>query len=243
MKTTIFALMILLIFTTLVTCQQACTDPCNLMSGAMVTFCGNDGNTHVMPISAQTCYQHCNISAVYAHSCECPNFCSSFVNLPSQGSCTSQNCACNAGYAGQDCSLISCPSNSCNNHGKCIANDGSSFADWCQCSDGYISGHAGCLSQYAQVENLPYKQVIPGDQYTALDKYGDEHPVFNKTTIASIHVQIAEHDLQRLVDPATLKQLDWIPVNFTFENDVIRAHLNNVGIAVKVWKIFVIISC
>lgn len=59
------------------------------------------------------CYFNCNVSALYSHSCSCPNNC--YFDRK-QGICTNGNCQCEKGWKGKDFSIVNCPENKCSNH-------------------------------------------------------------------------------------------------------------------------------
>ena len=47
----------------------------------------------------------------------------------------------------------------------------------------------------------PFPQIYPSTQYSDADKYGDEHPAFNKSTVAEVHIFLDPADLEFLLDP------------------------------------------
>jgi len=62
----------------------------------------------------------------------------------------------------------------------------------------------------------------------------DNHPVFNRTLIATVHIRMSAENLQLLRDAETMnKYPDGLPANWSFDNGIIRSQISNVGIKVK----------
>lgn len=61
-----------------------------------------------------------------------------------------------------------------------------------------------------------------GDPYTHKyyhdDPYGDAHPIFNKSRMAVIHLELSEEDLVYLFTPWNGYNQTWVKANFTFQN-------------------------
>tara|TARA_R110002050_G_scaffold154997_2_gene282982 strand:- start:1196 stop:1843 length:648 start_codon:yes stop_codon:yes gene_type:complete len=79
----------------------------------------------------------------------------------------------------------------------------------------------------------PIVQTLNYPQYSSKDEYGDDHPIWNTSTIAQIHIQIAPKDLKKLILPSNMDDRDYMHVNFTFFNGAVKEQMNNVGMRVK----------
>jgi len=186
-----------------------------------------------MPLSNWKCltYQKCNLTLYTTNTCQCPNFCIGAA----RGNCTANQCVCNSGWTGADCSLMRCPENTCSGRGVCTIDPTmpGAFSHYCQCQPGFVSGPTACIGIEGKLQPLPYGQFFPGQQYTHRDKFGDEHPVFNKSRVAAIHIEVDDAKFRQLIDTRTIKSVGWIPANFTFDNGVVRERLLHIGMDIK----------
>lgn len=61
-------------------------------------------------------------------------------------------------------------------------------------------------------------------------RFGDYHPIFNKSRVAAMHIEVDDKLFRDLIDTRTIKSVGWIPVNFTFDNGVVRERVEFVGL-------------
>ena len=153
------------------------------------TMCGTDLITHVTHYSAvsstSSCYREtCAVMTYYYGSCGCPNDC---FESYKQGKCSMDGtCSCEFGWAGKDCSLVTY-GNPCSLHGTLIprGSDENEFPiDYCDCDDGFTG--IDCSSPVFSAGFLPWGNIFDGSEYTKEDKYGDNHPIWNTSLIATI---------------------------------------------------------
>jgi hypothetical protein len=170
---------------------SSCTDTCDLSygTGIPITMCGTDMVTHHTYFDAlcstSSCYKdQCSVMTYYPGPCGCPNNC---FEASKQGQCSGDGmCVCEKGWTGKDCSLVAYE-NLCSYHGKLIprGSEDSEFEfDYCLCDDGFTG--IDCSSPVFSSGTLPWGNVFDGEEYTKEDKYGDDHPVWNTSLIATI---------------------------------------------------------
>eukprot|EP01114_Cavostelium_apophysatum_P020864 TRINITY_DN7113_c0_g2_i1.p1 TRINITY_DN7113_c0_g2~~TRINITY_DN7113_c0_g2_i1.p1 ORF type:complete len:542 (-),score=76.90 TRINITY_DN7113_c0_g2_i1:40-1665(-) len=157
---------------------------------------------------------------LYPGNCSCPTNC--FASM-GRGVCIDGGCACTQGFKGADCSLVNCTSSSsCNGNGVC-----STEGD-CVCDPAHplndCSGDTVTLA--------PVVQTLNGSVYSSLDKYGDNHPIFNDSTIAQIHFTIQEEDLLLLLSPRNELNRRYRNVSMSFDNGIIQT-MRQVGIRIQ----------
>ena len=103
-------------------------------------------------------------------------------------------CVCSTTFTGPDCGTVSCPY-ACMGRGTC------SPAGYCDCDPGFTG--IDCATPRLPYAPLPYGVVFPSEQeYAGDDAYGDVHPVFNASVIATAAVQIKQQALLSLLTPA-----------------------------------------
>lgn len=170
---------------------DTCTDACDAsyLTGMPTTMCGTDLETHHTYFDAlcntHSCYKdECFVMTYYPGPCGCPNNCFEGFN---QGTCTADGvCACAEGWTGRDCSLVS-KGNPCSLHGTLVEPDSEKskfpFA-YCQCDSGFTG--VDCSSPVFSDGYLPWGNIFDGDAYTSKDMYGDDHPIWNTSLIATI---------------------------------------------------------
>lgn len=115
-----------------------------------------------------------------------------------------------------DCSSVKCPENNCSDHGVCGSFNTSSTSDWllndegngtvavvdvCHCDLDYTG--ADCSVPVHGLAPLPYGNIFDYVPYVD-DEYGDNHPVFNLSTLFRLRVSLDPADLAYLLDPAYL---------------------------------------
>lgn len=137
---------------------------------------------------------------MYPGPCGCPNNC--YADL-SRGICDTTNqqqlkCKCWPGWGGADCSIPVCPNNTCHGNGVCKE-------DYCEC-DASFTG-ANCLPVFS-VPQVPFGPFFP--DYYVDDPYGDEHPIFNLSSVAVLRVEIPESDLVTLLTPTNFNNRTWV---------------------------------
>jgi len=177
------------------------------------------------------CYrERCGITALYPGYCGCPNRCYEKLG---QGRCIEgKECACKLGHSGLDCSQIDCSLPSvCGEHGKCKS-DKKHATDYCECDDGWTS--VDCSVKTNKLSVLPYGEIFEGrPYYTKEDKYHDEHPVFNLSVIANIHLKLGEKDLEYLLSPCNAFNQSAVLGTFFFDNGNVIERIDDVGIELK----------
>mmetsp|Transcript_12718 Transcript_12718/g.35938 ORF Transcript_12718/g.35938 Transcript_12718/m.35938 type:complete len:623 (-) Transcript_12718:27-1895(-) len=219
------------------------TDPCLAICGFDISWdapqymCGSDNVTR----QNTACYGlypyvHCHNrlygakpagspgswTVVGAGTCECPGDCSG------HGQCVSGvGCVCDEGYGGIDCASVVCSATSCNGRGSCRTFR--NVSDMCVCDPGYAG--SDCVSLMGGIPPTPQLLNIP--EYSSEDEYGDDHPIFNQSTIAVVHLRVAEKDLAYLLDPANSDSHVYFPADFHFFNGNIDQYLSKVGLRIK----------
>ncbi len=65
----------------------------------------------------------------------------------------------------------------------------------------------------------PFGDLIPEvGPYYKNDIYGDNHPVFNHSVLYSIHVSVADQDLEYCLDKYNVYNQSDVSANFSFSN-------------------------
>jgi len=234
-----------------------CLESVVSLPGNVIEFCSIEDTTMLLPSNAWmefTCT--CNVSMWYADKCGCPNYCMNNIHANDvRGTCKGNfisnnnnnnnlvsKCQCENGWQGEDCSLVSCPLNKCSNRGRCIPATAATntsqavvVVDRCECEPGFQSGALACVvPQQQQVPPLlPLGQLVPGTQYAGSDPYGDDHPVFNKSRIATIHITVDETEFKQLLDIRYIKEVGPIRANFSFDNGIVSEHLYDIAMDIK----------
>jgi hypothetical protein len=90
---------------------EVCMKQCDVQYGHLPkqTFCSSVGATVSIPrdYPSSFCYTYgCNITALYAGTCTCPNLCYESLG---NGRCTMTGCTCANGFTGRDCSMTNIP--------------------------------------------------------------------------------------------------------------------------------------
>eukprot|EP00008_Paramoeba_atlantica_P013325 CAMPEP_0201482706 /NCGR_PEP_ID=MMETSP0151_2-20130828/6969_1 /ASSEMBLY_ACC=CAM_ASM_000257 /TAXON_ID=200890 /ORGANISM="Paramoeba atlantica, Strain 621/1 / CCAP 1560/9" /LENGTH=440 /DNA_ID=CAMNT_0047865519 /DNA_START=601 /DNA_END=1923 /DNA_ORIENTATION=+ len=81
---------------------------------------------------------------------------------------------------------------------------------------------------------LPAIPSLLGDpQYSDWDEYDDNHPIFNESTIAQIHLQISQEDLDFLINPVNQDIREYKHANFSFYNGAVTEVMEDVGMRIK----------
>eukprot|EP01114_Cavostelium_apophysatum_P021461 TRINITY_DN7495_c0_g1_i2.p1 TRINITY_DN7495_c0_g1~~TRINITY_DN7495_c0_g1_i2.p1 ORF type:complete len:390 (+),score=60.11 TRINITY_DN7495_c0_g1_i2:97-1266(+) len=179
----------------------------------------------------------CAVTSTF--SCGCPNNCFNFLG---RGVCSNKQCACYEGWSGEDCSLVDCAysgKNNCSGHGKCHKK-----RDLCTCDPGFAYNDCSASEVFSFA---PIIQTLNGSVYSKKDIYGDEHPVFNESTIAQIFITMNEDDLLFLQEPANEYNRDYKDILVDFNNGNIDLKSSKGGIRVmgdwsrrfakKSWKV------
>lgn len=213
-----------------------CTDACDVTyadDGMKVDFCGTDFVSHNSNYAAfhSKCYDVCGVMVYYEGTCGCPNECSAVVG---QGKCSEQNvCECSEGFGGYDCSLpIS--GNVCSSHGTLMdSGDALSFFpfDYCVCDVGWTG--TDCSSKMVIANNTPWGTLFDGIIYSSADTYGDDHPIWNVSTLATVRVELDNDDYINLLQPWNLYNETYAAATMHFDNGVTRETINNVGFRIK----------
>lgn len=88
-------------------------------------------------------------------------------------------------------------------------------------------------------KNLPLpfslSRQFLGPQYWPADElYGDFHPVFNRSVIASVHIRMPAESLELLRSPSFLYQnATYLKADMVFTNGHVKLDLPNIGIKCK----------
>lgn len=168
--------------------------------------------------------------------CGCPNDC--FADLH-RGRCstsgTSRTCICKAGYSGRDCSLPTSV-NTCSSHGTLLTPGETESIfdfDYCHCDTGWTG--TDCSTVEFALGTVPWGTLIGNDSdvYTSKDKYGDNHPVWNISVLASIRVTLKEEDYLYLLQPWNLYNHSYKPGSVSFDNGHVQETFQNVGVRIK----------
>ena len=217
---------------------NSCTDAADASStGYAAVICGTDFVTHYTHYSSfeDDSYAVCGVMTYYEGVCGCPNDC---YAERGNGVCNTSKmlCECSDAYGGLDCAQPKCPSNSCHSHGKCIqSGDKNSLFpfDYCEC-DADFTG-TDCGSMVNNVETAPWGNVLGKDQqeYNGKDDYEDDHPVFNISVLATIHVTMAPEDYLYCLQPWNLFNQTYVHATLHFDNGNVQETLSDVGIRIK----------
>ena len=202
-------------------------------------MCGTDFVTHVSTSDAfydNTCYDLCGVMTYYEGTCGCPHNC---YNEYGQGICGSDSvCRCQPDWGGEDCSQP-VNTNICSLHGKLISptDEISIFPfDYCLCDEGYTG--IDCSSPELDIGNLPWGYVFgegDGEERKPYydDEFGDDHPVWNVSVLATVRVELKEADYLYLLSPDNLYTEDYVPAVIHFDNGHVQQSLADVGFRVK----------
>lgn len=210
-------LLILFILTTLY--SSPCLDRCKTIEK---TFCASNNQTLHLPENSD-CYFKCNITSLYPYSCGCPNNCN-FDSL--KGLCYQDRCYCFQGFQGKDCSLIKCP-NKCSGHGKCIS-------DRCICDDGYTGYECISISSLSLKNPLPFGIIFnESNYYSSNEKYGDNHPLFDRSLISNLYLTVNISDLLYILHPSRIWNNEEIKGSITFDNGKLLIENYKVNFRVK----------
>jgi spore coat protein CotH len=145
-----------------------------------------------------------------------------------QGNCGADGvCNCALGWAGEDCSQPTV-GNTCSLHGSV---ESSEFPfSYCRCDDGWTG--IDCSTHALQAGSAPWGSIFDETVYYD-DKYGDDHPVWNISVLATIRVEIDEELFRELLLPVNLYNETYAPATVHFDNGVVQETLDSVGFKVK----------
>lgn len=160
---------------------------------------------------------------MYAGDCGCPNDC---MEPFGQGHCVNASCECEAGWGGSDCSMVVCPDNACGGIGECMAVNGT---DYCSCP----SSHSGAACEIENITPPAVTETVASTQYSSWDDYGDNHPLFNVSTVAQIRLSINPVLLESLLDPLNKNSDTYYPADFWFYNSNVQHFISKIGIRIK----------
>lgn len=211
-----------------------CTDSCDAtyQDGLPVSFCGTDliqHNSHY-PAFDEQCYDACFIMAYYQGTCGCPNNCGAYFG---HGECLNNSCVCAQDFTGIDCSLPS-SSNDCSLHGKVMTPTSSKSEFpfvYCQCDDGWTG--TDCSTPTLNIGSTPWGTLFDTEEYTSEDKYGDDHPIWNISVLATVRIELNESDYLDLLQPWNLYNESYAHATVHFDNGNVRETIENVGFRVK----------
>lgn len=228
-----------------ITPTDICTAKCDrtYTTGKEITMCGTDGKTHTTYFEAlcktSGCYKdECAVMTYYPGPCGCPNNC--FASH-GQGTCvekvlrsaSNSTCECSAGWTGKDCGLVSA-GNTCGMHGTLVTagSEKSEFPfDYCDCDDGFTG--LDCSSPVFSAGHIPWGNIFDGEAFTEEDDYGDNHPVWNTSLIATIRIEMDEDLFLGLLQPWNSLNQTYEPATVHFDNGYVRETITNVGFKQK----------
>lgn len=211
---------------------DACTDKCDqtFTTGDVMTFCSSSGVTFsarqsaVGPINIfnSSCYAVCGFVVLNVGTCGCPNGC---FNDTGNGRClATDQCQCNPGWGGRDCSAVKCPS-TCSGHGSCKTQTAAKGGDICECQDGWTANDCAVqIPQYFRANpfaSLPYGEVNTATPYFLGDKYNDTHQFFNYSVIPTIKITSSASNLAYLLNPGNIYESEYQPATLYFYNGLI----------------------
>jgi spore coat protein H len=164
-----------------------------------------------------------NAIVEYPGQCGCPSDCSNSF----RGKCVSDECVCSKGYAGKDCTTVSCSAgNDCNGHGRCQSQFG---VDYCVCDSGF--GGIDCASPTPALPSIPLVGDKP--QYNKWDDYDDANPLFGDSDLSTIWIDVAPEDLKAFMEPKNMHTKEYARANMTIVNQRITERIENVGFRPK----------
>jgi hypothetical protein len=125
----------------------------------------------------------------------------------------------------------------CNCPNNCMShlNQGICSNDQCTCRNGWSGRDCSIRSNQQDFNGLsstPYPFLF-GSPYSIHDKYGDNHPVFNISTMAVISVQMREEDMTKMYDYRNIYNQTFLKTTFNFNNGVLNKTFEKVGIRIK----------
>jgi len=159
----------------------------------------------------------------YPGVCGCPSYC---MEMTGQGKCILGKCECASGWTGDDCSLVSL-GNDCRERGRVTAIEGFTT---CKCHAGYA------LNDCSAIVGTPPKvpqTLKPEKQYTDWDDYGNDHPIYNSSTIAQIRLTMPPEILYFQQNPNNTNSDQYFPVKMWFYNGAVTQVMDKVGFRLK----------
>lgn len=147
----------------------------------------------------------------------------------------SMQCSCKDSWGGNDCSLPA-TGNICSDHGTFHGADDSSntiSTNRCQCDPEFTGSN--CQSPVFPYHAAPWGDLFPdGKEYSSKDKYQDDHPVFNLSVLATIHLTMPTDSLLSQLYTYNTYTADYVNASITFDNgDAVQQRLDNVGVKIK----------
>ena len=104
---------------------------------------------------------------------------------------------------------------------------------YCRCDAGWTG--TDCSTAEFSLGTVPWGTLVGDDSdvYTSQDKYGDAHPVWNISVLATIRVTLKNEDYLYLLQPWNLYNESYKPAVVSFDNGHIQQTFENVGFRVK----------
>ena len=125
--------------------------------------------------------------------------------------------------------MVECdPQQNCHGKGSCEYMHDLEIST-CVCEDGYATND--CSSKMEELPAIP--NLLNVDQYSSWDDYGDNHPIFNESTIAQIYITLDPEDLATLILPSNQDVRIYKKADFSFYNGATTERMENVGFRIK----------
>lgn len=137
----------------------------------------------------------------------------------------------------QNCSMLypgpcGCPLD-CGGHGRCLQSQ-------CVCDEGFsgpsCSAYGGACPFGTSMNDCSAQDrawAPPAPWRFPSDAYGWGHPLFNRSTITQIHLNMTEEDLHYALDPRNVDSKRWLKCSLTLENAAISITLPDASIRIQ----------
>ena len=105
--------------------------------------------------------------------------------------------------------------------------------DYCECEVGFTG--TDCGSMVNDLGTAPWGNILGKDQkeYNGQDDYEDDHPVFNMSVLARIHVTMSDDDYLYCLQPWNLYNQTYVHATVHFNNGDVQETVSDVGVRIK----------